>query len=304
MVRKPKHWVHTGPLSIPQAEFEPYSAHSHEEWLNRLLERVSVRSVTAVHHFCAAEWQMAERRMADDMFFYITKGHGLARIEGREVPLLPGVCAHFPRGVLHEASHDPRRPIHVISVHYTATAFESLAVAELLQFPDAFQLKGDAKVDAMFYEACREYALRPTGWERGLEALVHRLLLHLIREHGDQMKMEARESRMADLRRLLPALEWMRRNLGQPIFIPHLAKLASLSEPQFRRVFQRTMNASPVQYLRRIRMEHACQLLRQTNDTVELIASKVGYAETAFFAHSFKKLIGLSPGKYRSSHEL
>jgi transcriptional regulator GlxA family with amidase domain len=156
----------------------------------------------------------------------------------------------------------------------------------------------------MFRDACREYALKPAGHERGLEALVVRLLFHLIREHGDRLNPRANEARLADLRRLLPALEAMGKDLSKAVFIPDLARRAGFSEAQFRRVFQRTMGVSPVQHLRRIRMEHACQLLRRTDRTVESIASSVGYTEPAFFAHSFKKLIGTSPGRYRSTHEL
>ena len=64
------------------------------------------------------------------------------------------------------------------------------------------------------------------------------------------------------------------------------------------------MGMLPVQYQRQLRIERARQLLRQTNQTVAAIAAEVGYAETAFFAHTFKKLVGLAPGQYRQSHEL
>ena len=59
------------------------------------------------------------------------------------------------------------------------------------------------------------------------------------------------------------------------------------------------MGVPPVQYLQRIRFEHACHLLRQTDLTVAAIAPAVGYADPAFFAHTFKRLIGLPPGQYR-----
>lgn len=79
--------------------------------------------------------------------------------------------------------------------------------------------------------------------------------------------------------------------LTDPPTITKLAKQCSLSESQFRRVFHRAVGTHPVQYQRR--------LLRQTDHTVEAIAAEVGYAETAFFAHTFKRLIGVPPGQYR-----
>jgi AraC-like DNA-binding protein len=298
------HLKHTGPLSVAVTDFEPFPAISNEDWLGRLLHHITVGGVTAIWHQCVPRWAMKERRVGDDMLFYITRGHGTAWVEGRKFELKPGICAHFPRGKRHAATHDPKNPIHVISVHYTATVFESLTLPELLQFPDFFDLRGDKRMDMMFQAACREYALRPAGYERGLEALILRILLRLIREYSTGMTLDAHESKVADLLRLLPALETIRKNLNQPIFIAELARATGFSEAQFRRVFLRSTGATPVQYLRRVRMERACQLLRQTDQTVDRIAGEVGYAEPAFFAHSFKKLIGISPGRYRSTHEL
>jgi AraC-like DNA-binding protein/mannose-6-phosphate isomerase-like protein (cupin superfamily) len=291
-------------LNVPKRDFKPFPAISNEKWLARLLEEVRLHGVTAVDHRCTPRWHMVERRVSDDMLFYITQGRGRAVIEGRSTELRPGVCAHFRRGQPHAATTDPKNPIHVISLHYTATVFESLTLPELLNFPDSFDLTGDDRADEMFRDACREFAMRPAGCDRGLEALGTRIVLHLIREHGQFLEKQEHEAKLADLRRLLPALEAMREHLTEAPFIPQLAKRAGLSEAQFRRLFARTMRRSPVQHLRRIRMERACQLLRHTNQTIEWIASEVGYAEPAFFAHSFKKLIGISPGKYRSTHEL
>lgn len=298
------HLLNPTPLNVPRRDYPPFSAISSEKWLARLMEVVTVRSVTAVHHICTPRWRMVERRIGDDMFFYITHGRGRIHVERRESELRPGICAHFRRGQPHAATTDPKNPIQVISLHYTATVFESLTVPELLNFPATFDLAGDHHIEAMFHDACREFALRPAGCERGLEALVTRILLHLLREHENQFQFQPQEAKLADLRRLLPALEEMRQNLSQAPFIPNLARAAGLSEAQFRRLFLRTMGTSPVQYLRRIRMESACRLLRHTDHTIEAVAGEVGYTEPAFFAHSFKKLIGVSPGKYRTTHEL
>jgi AraC-like DNA-binding protein len=238
------------------------------------------------------------------MLLFVTQGRMFIRVDGRTATLKRGDCAHFRRGSLHSAATDPRNPIHIISFHYTATVFESLTLAELLDFPDVFHLGGDRAFEAMLHEACREYALRPAGSARALEALAVRLLFRLIHKHGSWLKAQPQEAKLVDLRRLLPALELIRKNLSRPVWVPELAKRCSLSESQFRRVFLRTMRMLPVDYLRQLRMERACQLLRQTNMTVDAVAVEVGYAETAFFAHTFKKLIGSTPGRYRQTREL
>lgn len=269
------------------------------EWLEALLERIAVERVTAVHHACAPRWEMLPRRVGDDMFFYVTGGRGWATIEGHRMELAPGICAHFRRGDLHAAGHDPRRPLRVVAFHYTARLFDSLTMPQALGFPHAFDLRNDRVADALFREACREYAGRPLGHARGLEALATRLLLHLVRAHGAEMSAPGQRPGIGDLGRLLPALDEMQRQYAAPLAVASYARLASLSEPQFRRVFARAMGVSPVRHLARLRMERACWLLRHTSQTVEAIADEVGYAEAAFFARMFRRTMGVTPGAYR-----
>lgn len=54
------------------------------------------------------------------------------------------------------------------------------------------------------------------------------------------------------------------------------------------------------QYVADIRMNYACQLLKQTSLTVKEIASQVGYENTSFFYHQFEDCFGCSPSEYRN----
>jgi AraC-like DNA-binding protein len=284
---------------LPATEYSPYPSPP----LNaaaRLLEQVRVRDVSARYHVCAPHYFMAERRIGDDMFFHIAQGRGWVRVEGRETPVEAGDCAHFRRGVLHAAGTDPRRPLHVIAFHYSATVYESLTAPELLGFPDVFRLGEKPPLEAMLREACREYARRPAAWQAGLEALALRLLLHLAREHGDQMQPQPEAENINDLRRLLPALEAMRESLEHPLSMPELARLCHLSPEQFRRVFRRALNTPPSRYRHQLQMEEACRLLRGGSDTVESVARRIGYEEPSTFAHAFRHFSGVTPGRYRA----
>lgn len=288
------------PLNPLLRDFDPYpDPGASREWLESTLDRITVERVSAVHHACAPEWRMEPRRIGDDMFFHVTGGSGWAVVEGRRHRLAAGICAHFRRGALHSGTHDPHRPLRVIALHYTARLFDSLTVPQALGFPDVFPLGSDRVADALFLEACREYALQPPGFTRGLEALVTRILLHLVRQRGASTSVPGRRPEIGDLGRLLPALDAMQKRHAEPIPIVTYARLAGWSEPQFRRVFHRAMGTSPVQHLVRLRMERACWLLRHTSQTVEAISSVVGYAEAAFFARIFRREMGATPGAYR-----
>jgi AraC-like DNA-binding protein/quercetin dioxygenase-like cupin family protein len=277
---------------------------ANQDWMPRLLDHVEISGVTAVALECAKNWTLPHRRIEDDMFLFVTSGHLFVETNGRRTELRRGDAVHYRRGDWHSAAADPKEELTLISFHYTARVFESLTLPAVLNFPDIFRLGQDQQVRLLMDHACRLHALQPAGYRRALEALAGVFLFRLVHEQGDLLQATQTETKLSDLRRLLPALEQLRTELADPPTIVQLAQRCSLSESQFRRVFRRAAGLHPVQYQRRMRMEAACRLLRQTDDTVEAIAAAVGYAEPAFFAHTFKRLMGVPPGKYRLTQGL
>ena len=264
-----------------------------------IFEVLRVRHVTAIYYECSPEYEMPPRRIGDDMFYFVVQGEGEIIVEDRVTKIASGEVAHFPRGVLHAAYTQRRNPFHVIALHYDGRVHESLTLPQLLRFPDVARVGLDSPFYEMLMVACREYALRPPGWQRGLEALGVRLLLNYVREFIGSDNI-IHQSRWRELRRVLPALELMRANLHRAIAIDELASACHLSQVHFRRVFARVMNATPNDYLRRLRLEEAAQLLRRSDETIDAVASRVGYSDPSYFAQSFKAMMGLPPGKYRS----
>jgi AraC-like DNA-binding protein/quercetin dioxygenase-like cupin family protein len=286
------------------AEFSPYRQTLPED-IGRLVERLTVTKVTAIKYTCTARWIIAPaRRVADDMFFHILSGGGEMDVAGRRTRFGPGDLIHWRRGIPHAATTDADDPIRVISIHYTATVDSAVNVPELVGFPDLFRLGSGHPLEQLSHDACREYAYRPPGWQRGIEALVVRMLLHLIRERGADLRPELDGSNLRDVHRVMPAVDAMRETIASPLTIPALARRCDLSVAQFRRIFTRALGRSPVSHQRQLRIAEACRLLRETTDTVEVIAGKVGYSEPAFFSNTFREAMGMPPGGYRERREL
>jgi AraC-like DNA-binding protein len=53
-------------------------------------------------------------------------------------------------------------------------------------------------------------------------------------------------------------------------------------------------------YLENIRLEHACKLLRETDESVDAIAKRVGYNSAYSFRRAFKRHLGLTPTEYKN----
>lgn len=69
-------------------------------------------------------------------------------------------------------------------------------------------------------------------------------------------------------------------------------------------IFKKEVGLSFVAYLTKIRLEHAVELLRTTEDKTYVIAEAVGYTEPNYFSYVFKKQYGISPSKYRANMAL
>ena len=73
----------------------------------------------------------------------------------------------------------------------------------------------------------------------------------------------------------------------------------------FRRCFQKETGKTPTQYLTALRIEHAKQLLRDTNNySISSIAHNCGFSDSLYFSTCFKKHIGISPLVYRKKEKI
>lgn len=75
------------------------------------------------------------------------------------------------------------------------------------------------------------------------------------------------------------------------------------SPPHLHRLCQAQFGKSPIQKLIHLRIERAKSLLLNTRWPVQHIASYVGYTNIFNFSKSFKKLVGISPSKFRRGKE-
>lgn len=67
----------------------------------------------------------------------------------------------------------------------------------------------------------------------------------------------------------------------------------------FNRLFCKYTGMTILKYVRKKRIEKACRLLVETNDTVEAICEEVGYGDLKYFYSLFRSVVGTTPGNFR-----
>lgn len=81
-----------------------------------------------------------------------------------------------------------------------------------------------------------------------------------------------------------------------PLDLARLAAVAGVSPFHFARRFRALVGESPIAHLRRLRLEHAAELLREGASVTE-VAHRVGYADSAHLATAFRRAFGQSPSQ-------
>ena len=132
-------------------------------------------------------------------------------------------------------------------------------------------------------------------------------LSDLLWQHDRQLKQRvsniqaSKASTREELhRRLTLSLGYIHSHLGQKLLIKDIAKAAMLSEFHFLRTFKQCYGLSPNQYLTKVRMEKAANLLHhRPNLSIKEIADQCGYQDLHYFSKTFKKTYGRTPSGFK-----
>jgi transcriptional regulator GlxA family with amidase domain len=94
-------------------------------------------------------------------------------------------------------------------------------------------------------------------------------------------------------------LETMREKLEQEWTVAGLARVVGMSRTVFAERFKLATGHAPLEYLTRLRIERAIELLRDARVKLSIIAVSVGYSSQGAFHRAFQRVTGLAPGQYR-----
>lgn len=133
----------------------------------------------------------------------------------------------------------------------------------------------------------------------------------LAQSHGETFLRELLAARLGEEKnfaaspsrgdaRIEHILRRIRQEMASPdLSVEALAREIELTPVQMRKLFQRETRTSPKQYLQRLRLQHAVQLLRHSTKSVKEVAAESGFASDAYFHLVFRKALDCTPTEYR-----
>jgi len=268
----------------------------------------------ANHHQFAPRARFRASRVESRMLLWCSKGRGTVTINGTRHALAPGALFIIPWG--HRISYlaDASRPAHVGGVHVIPRLPP--------RSPIAYEIRHAADQKPRGYERRRDVPLQGldrvvTGRQEEARALMH-LAEYAVEwfVRGERDEATARtlgrmfldefvEYATRAVRRggLPPGLrlmtEYVRDHLDRPASIDELAAVGECSPPTVWRLFRRHLGLTPVEWMQRLRVERAAELLATTTMRVGEIGRAVGVEDPYYFSRLFRKMRGVTPTQHR-----
>lgn len=259
------------------------------------LENFTVEHLYSSYWKNVAPWDVPPRRLMDNFLLFpalpITVG-----VDGEEKVIDAGEFFFVPTGYRHWFSMPPGREYceHIIvhcHFHSARLPNPAEAFASTIHRLDRY----DEWYDRLQQMIClTSHSARATN--AFIQPLLTELMLELLDCEGDRVKLPEID---ADPR-IEKTLLYLESHFASDLTVTDLAELAGLGEVQFRKLFRRRTGRSPKQYLERLRLSRASELLRTTERRVTDIALASGFNNAFYFCSSFKRETGMTPSQFRA----
>ncbi len=97
-------------------------------------------------------------------------------------------------------------------------------------------------------------------------------------------------------------ITYIKENYSQDISLDDLSDHVYMSKSYISKIFREEMQCSITDYINKIRIMKSKSFLMDRSLSIDDIAAMTGFTDKSYFTKVFKKIIGISPGKYRTSH--
>ncbi len=244
----------------------------------------------------------------------VTRGSAMHRLEGKEFPVAAGDI-FLLQGRQRHFFYD-RKNLDLINIMYDPKKI-ALPENELRRMPGycaMFMLEPNyrhqhrfasrlhldrvplAHVERLAEEMEKESNAQNPGYEVLLRARLLELLAYLSRAYTSSSTVEAHA--LLRVGNVIGALE---NDFSKDWKLEELVRTAHMSRSNLMRIFRKATGQTPIEYLIRLRINKAMELLSNTDLTITEIAMETGFNDSNYFTRQFKRVIGKSPSNYRQN---
>ncbi len=151
----------------------------------------------------------------------------------------------------------------------------------------------DEKIKSELELMLEEFKLRKFGYTQMIRSSLLKIIVTSIRE----IKIDAYSNNPL----IQTVIDYTNDNYVKNNNLTMLSKQLNYSASRLCTLFKANTGIPYSEYLRQTRIHISCDMLAQTNFTVEKIALQVGYNDVRAYRRNFKQIMGVTPLQYRIS---
>ena len=240
---------------------------------------------------------------------YISSGYGIVVVDNQHYTARPGRLFIFPPFRLHkvQVDHSDKNPYHRTTMHIEQSVVES-ALSAFPRHQAQFAALAASNLPAQIYDLSEHAAfierileqfqrLESTGQTTASEVafLVMQLMTFLPEQ---PQRYPPRQQTVAPR-----IMNWIEAHYASKFSLDQLACDLGLSRSYTSRVFRQQTGGNIHEYLLTRRIKRSCDLLRNSDESIDAIALAVGFGEVTYFITCFKKMMRQTPLQYRKASQ-
>mgnify|MGYP001045901969 CR=1 FL=1 len=230
-------------------------------------------------------------------------------LENTECMLLPGDLCFLPPFFTHSSRFSPQQekdvlcyylflnPEKLLASFYPGGLPQEFLWYRYTDFPKIFRKAAFDREVALIREIMEEMEAPGDFGHEMVRGLVQALMALLYCRFKDRPALLVKGS---SIPALFPAIIRLEKDYTAYPDTALLARLCGLSRRHFLDEFKNSFHQTPLQYVRILRIQHACRLLTGTENSILDIALQTGFQSVSSFNRQFLALMGRSPQVFRN----
>ncbi|MGP4039461.1 AraC family transcriptional regulator [Gracilibacillus sp. D59] len=231
------------------------------------------------------------------VFQYTLDGKGAIRIGGKTYPLTKG-DAFFVEIPSDHCYYLPEESVRWDFLYFTVYGNEALHHFRHITEKYGHILRLPIHATPIKHILRMLDKLETTGISHGYEASGY--AYSFLMECLQYLEYEQRQEEQLPVA-IAKAVSFIEKNYAEDISLNDIVAISGLSKYHFTRLFSTSVNETPIQYLTKVRIQHALDLLQNSEKSIEEIAKEVGYTSSNYFSKVFKHLLNETPSAYRKN---
>ena len=240
---------------------------------------------------------LREKGRVDYQIIYLSRGRGVYELSGRTEEVAKGHIVLYRPGERQYYRYDHDDGTETYWIHFTGHGAEECLRGAGFGGGRTFYVGHSETIVDLFRRIITELQVKKPLHDAMSCALFQELLCHLGRKHAE-FAGGANHTAEADLEKII---ESMHSSYNARHSVRELAQQCHLSVYRFIHNFKSRTGFPPLEYLTRVRIEKAQELLANSALGISEISSIIGYENPLYFSRVFKKRTGVSPSSYRRS---